>query len=105
MRFLLSAEKLIERPSGNGKVFADQKFLADCHYEVAVYRRYADTTNVGQRSTSLTNMSGEVDLRIISTTVPLQVDSRKLLTLHLEDGRKLDFYWLHGNATATEGLY
>ena len=48
---------------------------------------------------------GQVDVQILSTSVPLRVDSHKRLTLHLEGGRKLDFYWLHGNATATEGLY
>jgi hypothetical protein len=98
--------KLSERTNGNGKVFADQQFLADCQYEVRVYQRLVDTTNVGLRATSLSDVKvGQIDVRILSTSVPLQVDSRKRLTLHLEDGRKLDFYWLHGNPTATEGLY
>jgi hypothetical protein len=99
-------EKVTEQITGIGKVFADQELLADCRYEVKVYQRLVDTTNVGQRATSLSDVNvGKVELQIFSTSVPLRVESRKLLTLHLEDGRKLDFYWLHGNATATQGLY
>jgi hypothetical protein len=100
------SETLTERTSGLGKVFDDQEFLADARYEVEVYARSVDVTNVGQHVRSMGNVgAGRVDVRILPTSGSIQVDGHKRLTLHLEDGRKLDFFWLRGTATATEGLY
>lgn len=70
-------QRLRERLSGSGKVFAGEEFIANVEYSVRVYNTYqGDTPTVGV-----------IQCRISGHPPPFAKD----LTLHLSDGRKLDF--------------
>ena len=62
---------------GSGKVFAGEEFIANVEYGVRVYDTYQ-----GDMSTV-----GVIQCQIIGHPLPFGRD----LTLHLNDGRKLDF--------------
>lgn len=70
-------QRLREHLSGSGKVFAGEEFIANVEYSVRVYDTYQ-----GYMPTV-----GVIQCRISGYLLPFGRD----LTLHLSDGRKLDF--------------
>jgi hypothetical protein len=91
---------LIERVQGQGRVFSGERLIAEVRYEVRVYQTYTETLLLsGQKLRTASFQNTELDL-----SEPIQAGFDELLTLHLEDGRKLNF-WALGEYTPTGGLY
>jgi hypothetical protein len=79
-------EKLIEAPTGRGMVSrADGAPVRDMRYALAVYRRFHDGGIPGEF-----RIAGHIE---ISAADRALVMDHAPLTLTLEDGRVLDFYF------------
>jgi hypothetical protein len=96
---------LIESLSGVGKVFAeeDSEFVADVHYDVRTYRK-VKTEQLLDGGVVRGQVDDHVEIRISPTTSTSALVGKRL-TLHMEDGRKLDF-WVasaRGDCTAFGG--
>lgn len=96
--------RLVERILGEGDVFRDGQRLLRAGYELAVYR---DWTSVeGQ----LTPGHFEVEGHLMATPDDLDpLLGTTVLTLHLDDGRRLDCFVLNHEGALTpadgRGLY
>jgi hypothetical protein len=92
---------LIERVQGQGKVFSGERMVADVRYNVRVHQHYQESMLLsGQTTRTPIYQSIELDL---SERVEGGFDEP--LTLHMSDGRKLNFWALGGKYTATGGMY
>ena len=92
---------LIERAHGQGRVFSGERFIANVHYDVRVYQIYDETLLLsGQRTKTPTVQEIELD---ISERIEAGFNER--LTLHMADGRKLDFWALGGEYKTTGDPY
>jgi hypothetical protein len=92
---------LIERVQGQGKVFSGERLIAEVQYDVRVYQTYNETRLLsGQELRTPRPQETELDL-----SKPVEADFNELLTLHLVDGRKLNFWALGGEYKPTGGLY
>jgi hypothetical protein len=88
---------LLERLRGEGKVFAGEKFLADVRYDVRVYQDYEEVQLL-EGPITRTPTSRSVQLNI-SPAIGAGLGER--LTLHMSDGRKLDFFLTSPDGTCT----
>jgi len=92
---------LIETVRGEGTVFSGERLIAEVQYEVRVYQTYNETRLLsGQELRTPSFQEIELDL-----SKPVEADFNELLTLHLADGRKLNFWAFGGEYKATGGLY
>ncbi|HLM80459.1 MAG TPA: hypothetical protein VK302_07485 [Terriglobales bacterium] len=92
---------LIETVKGKGTVFSGERLVAEVQYEVWVYQTYNETLLLsGQELRTPSFQNTELKLN-----KPVEADFNELLTLHLADGRKLNFWALGGECKATGGLY
>ena len=80
--------ELTERLSGMGKVFSGQEFVASVRYEVRVYQDYQVSRPLdgGEPGRVPTRLRSHLNMR----TAPVS-RMGQVLTLHLTDGRKIDF--------------
>lgn len=93
---------LIERVKGRGNVYSgDRCITEDVRYDVRVYQHYDEGLLLsGQELGTPIIQNTELDLR-----KPVEAGFNELLTLHLDDGRKLNFWALGGEYKAAGGLY
>ena len=93
----------MEHMSGKGKVFNGQQFIADVQYEIQIHSRYKNTGTHTSEGKSLVGQ--DVRLRIIPATAVSGLFGPERLTLHMNDGRKQDFFVSSsaGDCTATGG--
>jgi hypothetical protein len=90
---------LIERAQGQGRVFSGERFIAEVQYDVRVYQNYDETLLLsGQRTRTPTVQDIKLDI-----TERIEAAFNERLTLHMADGRKLDFWALGGEYKATGG--
>ena len=78
--------KVLESPRGNGMVFQNEKMLSRVSYELSVLQQMIVAGDGEQEG-----------LKLISGTLSVLKGKTKLwgfdrLTLHLQDGRNLDFF-------------
>ena len=91
----------LERRSGRGSVYReDGTLLAEANYELVVFQEFLV---VGKdRSPGLKDIQGWIE-------PPDWPPVGKPLTLHLEDGRRLDFFYYHSDGSiechSGQGLY
>ena len=83
---------LIARLVGMGRVFDGDDFIDHVPYEIRLYQNRSDGIVVSRRTAC----------RLIGPP-PIGDRSAKPYTLHLEDGRKLDFYMLSTGETEAAG--
>src|SRR5919106_839407 len=99
-----SRYRLIESPKGNGKVFRGEHFLTNSGYSLAVRREYlpaGDELVEGHLETD-----GVLTGR--STWEDLEGPDDDPFTLHLADGRRLNFLFINsaiGRIKGTGGFY
>jgi hypothetical protein len=92
---------LIERVQDQGRVFSGERLIAEVRYDVRVYQTYNDTLLLsGQELRTPSFQDIKLDL-----SRPIEAGFNELLTLHLADGRKLNFWALGGLYKTTGGLY
>ncbi len=89
--------------SGKGKVFKGQQFIADVHYELQIDSHFKTTRTMEGGGRFPAGKS--VQLRISPATAVSGQFGPERLTLHLNDGRKQDFFvsTSNGDCTATGG--
>ncbi len=92
---------LIETVQGQGKVFSGERFISDVHYEVRVYQLY-DETPLLSGEKARTPTVRDIKLHI---TGHVEAGFNERLTLHMADGRKIDFWGLGREYKATGGPY
>ena len=79
---------LVERLQGPGRVFSGERLIADVRYDVRVYQNYDETPLLsGERVR--TPISQDIELDI---TESVEAGFGESLTLHMADGRKLEFW-------------
>ncbi len=98
--------KLIERPSGAGSVYRkDGDLVGQAEYDLRVYREYRDASTMGDPATipGLDQIEGTISG--LDNFALLNESAR--LTLHLDDGRRLDFQvgGIDGRVSPNSGLY
>jgi hypothetical protein len=89
--------------SGLGKVFKGDLFLSDVRYAIAMHRNSQDVS--GPTTANVIPTQGKYTLSISTESPAIQVAPHYLLTLKMEDGKRLDFYWYNGEAHVTNGIY
>jgi len=92
---------LIETIKGKGSVFSGERLVAEVRYEVLIYQDYDERQLLsGQelRTPGLQNTE-------LKLNEPVEANFNELLTLHLEDGRKLNFLAFGGEYKAIGGIY
>lgn len=92
--------KVIESPSGVGKVYKDSKELARVNYCLEVSQEFIENMSQDGQSTisSLKIITGQFKI-VEGMYIPID---GAVLTLHLADGRKWDFFFHRLN---TVGIY
>jgi hypothetical protein len=88
----------------SGKVFKDGLFLSDVRYTLAEEHHYQDVSGLTTTSDPMHTTMKYV-LRINAASPAIPVAPYDLLTLRMEDGYRLDFYWWPDGAHATNGKY
>jgi hypothetical protein len=97
---MAESQNLIQTITGEGKVFSGEKFIAEVGHLIRVYDHYREQPLLaGGQSRILTHQS--IELRI-NESLPVGIDR---LTLHLTDGRKLDFFATGENYEVIGGFY
>lgn len=95
----------LEHFSGQGTLYLGDEKLFEVGYDIRVFQEFAESDRI-TGSESLELIEG-----IISTENPLDlaslVDSEKIFTLHMENGRKIDFSLVDNRGTIdpVSGLY
>ena len=79
---------LVKKVSGQGKVFSGERFVANVQYRIRIWPR-VETVDLLTGPPMIEPPSEDTELDI---TEPIAAAVGELLTLHLEDGRKLDFW-------------
>src|SRR5689334_14435634 len=96
--------ELMESPSGTGKVYAGEELVAEVEYEVQVIQPYEKRmTAEGILVDVPTNR--RVDCRFSRCSAKIPPDIHRRLTLHMNDGRKVDFYMAANGPSAVGGIY
>lgn len=93
------------RLSGEEKVFAGPQFVADAHYDIQIQPQYRNTSSMdGDGKLFVGNI---VHMRISPVAAISRYFGTEKLTLHLNDGRKQDFFVSSaaGECRATGGPY
>jgi hypothetical protein len=98
-------QRLIEQPVAEGRVFDADTCLGRVHYHLAVYQHFSDEE--GEQVPPNIEVEGRVTgLDGLEVAGLYALDNE--LTLHLADGRALDFRILHEDGTirsTARGLY
>lgn len=89
--------------SGSGKVFKGDLLLSDVLYAVALETKYQDVSGLTATGVIPTGVRYLISISAQSPTI--QALPHDKLTLQMEDGQRLDFFWCNGGATATNGIY
>ncbi len=97
--------ELIEQPCGAGTVYRnDGDFVGQVGYELRVYQNYSDARTKDSAAAPLGRKP--VEGRVTGLDNNTLWSDGALLTLHLRDGRRLDFQiWLDGMITTNSDLY
>lgn len=94
-------QRLIEQPAGDGDVFAGAVRAGRVHYHLSVYQHFADAQ--GEHVPAHIAVEGRITPIGGSDLVETHLE-RSDLTLHLADGRALDFSIAHeGGAIRSTG--
>jgi hypothetical protein len=88
---------------GPGKVFKGDLFLSDVRYTIAMHRGSQDVS--GPTTTGIIPTEGKYTLSISAESPAIRAGPHDLLTLKMEDGKRLDFYWYNSEAHVTNGIY
>jgi hypothetical protein len=94
-----------ERLRGEGKVFKGHQFIADVHYELLIHSVYKTTRTMEGEGRYLAGKT--VQLHIGPSTAVSGYFGVERLTLHMSEGRKLDFFVAtsEGHCKGTGGPY
>jgi len=96
-----SAPKIVEMVHGQGQVLLGQRLIAVVRYSVTVYQHYDVSDPIsGPKIRTPVVQNTVLDM---SERVPGSFD--EVFTLHMADGRKLDFYAIGDNVKARGGMY
>ena len=88
-------QRLIEQPVGNGDLFQEGGHIGQVHYHLDVYQHFSED---GEPVPAHLEVEGRI-------TGPEALDTSSLrrlgleFTLHLADGRALDFRFVHEDGT------
>jgi hypothetical protein len=96
-----SAPTIIERVAGHGNVCLGERLIKAVRYTVTVHQNYGESQFISGeeiRYPTFQNTKLVVGERI-------EAGFDEVLTLHLADGRKLDFYAIRGEVAPRGGLY
>lgn len=92
---------LVETVSGQGKVFSGERFVANVRYKVRVYRQAQRIDLLsGPQISEPPSETTELDI-----SEPIEAAFGEPLTLHLADGRKLDFWFVGSECKLFGGLH
>jgi hypothetical protein len=96
---------MAETLKGAGKVFKGQQFIAAVQYELQIQSHFNTTRTMEGDGRYLANQT--VQLRIIPSSAISGHFGAERLTLHMNDGRKQDFFVATSDAecTTTGGPY
>lgn len=98
-------QRLIEQPAAEGSVFGDGAYLGRVHYHLEVYQHFSEKE--GEPVPPNLEVEGRVTA-LHGVDVPELHARGAELTLHLADGRALDFRIVHEDGTihsTARGLY
>lgn len=90
--------------TGNGKVFRGDTVISNVRYSVMERQSHTDVTNMASHARETIPTMGRVTLTITEQSPAIRARHDERLTLEMEDGRHLNFYWFNG-AMATGGIY
>lgn len=92
--------ELTARMRGDGKIFCGAEFLTTSSYEVRVFQEYVDVTTQGKGHAKIPAVK-YIDCDLMPFPHMAKIGSR--LTLHMDDGRKLDFLVVGANSLKPTG--
>lgn len=84
----MSMDDLIDQASGKGNVYAGGNFVAKAQYHWALYQEYTEIETRERGRTRVPTLQ-RPELTVTDSSVPLALHTT--FTLHMEDGRKIDF--------------
>jgi hypothetical protein len=97
------SESLIDTLEGEGNVYSGATSVAAVSYKVRVYQQFVESRTLQGISRVPTLMRIGLGLSVTSGSLPMSMD---LYTLHMEDGKRLNFYMTTPSvATATGGFF
>ena len=99
--------ELIEEPSGVGEVHRkDGDLVGQAGYDLQVFQEHKDAGSMGNSTPTVPGLN-QIDGRVTGLDNFALMGERAMLTLHLDDGRCLDFQVgdPNGLVIANGGLY
>ena len=99
--------ELIEEPAGVGQVYRkDGDLVGQAEYDLQVFQEHRDAGDKGDPTRTVPGLK-RIDGRVTGLDNFALMDERAMLTLHLDDGRCLDFQVgdPRGRVIANSGLY
>ena len=94
---------IVETLRGTGRVFDAEISVADVQYKINVHKHRVEGDTLDGRFHELSTAANFVQISPTSA-ISRYFSSLKILTLHMRDGRKQDFYVTGGVCTAFGGL-
>jgi hypothetical protein len=93
--------KIVETLSGTGKVYKDDKAIANVRYKLQIRQQFILTTSSSgeEEIPGLREITGQISV----IEGERNLVNRKVLTLHLVDGRTWQFYAVSGDPIT--GMY
>jgi hypothetical protein len=97
----------IEHVKGRRKMCDKQKLVTEARYDIRVYANYTDTKLLDGSDRSSETAVGSIEVNIDQVKAAASLTLGQRLTLHLEDGRRLDIFVAgsRGQLTATGPIY
>ena len=92
----------IDEFSGSGTVFNGDLLISEVQYAIAVDHDYLDAS--GLTTTGVIPTRTIYTLSINAQSPAIQAGPHDLLTLRMENGKRLNFYWW-GTPKVTNGIY
>ena len=92
--------ELTARMRGQGKIFRGAQFLTTADYEVRVFQDYVEVPTQDKGHAKIPGLK-YIDCDLIPFPYMAKLGSR--LTLHMDDGRKLDLLVVGANALKPTG--
>ena len=86
-----------------GKIFKGDLFLSDVRYAIAMHRDSQDVS--GPTTTGIIPTTAKYTLSISDESPAIRAEPHDQLTLEMEDGKHIDFFWYNGEAHVTNGIY
>lgn len=87
----------------SGKVFNGELLLSEVRYSLGFDQNYQDVS--GPTTAGIIPTDAKYALIINAQSPAIRAGVHERLTLQLEDGRRLDFYWWPDGAHVTNGIY